>query len=193
MTHTLCVSKTALLSLLLWHSNLAVAQDEVPEVQQMSEKELTILYTKTNREIAELELKRALELNKERPLIPRLTVERLRSNLAIAQEQHRQAKSDEGKSTEGARLKHAVERVRLAKVDLLAADKLKEINSISDFQHRRIALKYDLAQLNLALMQHPKGYVTLVDNMQRQIDRLGEDYLALEQRIAKLEGSLLDR
>jgi len=132
-------------------------------------------------------------MNKKRPLIPNLTVERLRSNLAIAKEQYRRAQGDEQVGPEKVHLRHAQERVRLARADLVAAKKLLEKNSISDWEYRRLNLNYDLARLNLALLQHPKGYMTLMDSMQRQLDRLGDEYLALEQRIAKLEGSQLNR
>ena len=163
----------------------AEQSDEVFE--NLTDRELTILYTKTNLSLAELELKRALELNLGRHIIPPLTIERLRSNLAVAKEQYRQASAESGHASENVRLRHASERVRIAKVDLAAAEKLKDKGAVSEFELRRLQLKFDLARLNLALMQHPQGYLTLVDNMQRQIDRLGDEFLAMEQRIEKLE------
>lgn len=169
-------------------------EDSAEQASESVEQELSILYTKTNLSIAELELQRALELNKDsQEVIPKLTIERLRSNLTVAQEQYRQAKLASSEGPQLVRLRHAEERARLARVDWETAKKMQEKNAISDWEFKRLKLKYDLATLNLALLKHPKGYATLVDNMQNQIDRLGEDFILLEQRVAKLEGSQLSR
>ena len=163
-----------------------VPADDKP---QLSEHELAVLYTQTNLSMAELELQRALELNKgEVKVIPRLAVERLRSNLAVAKEQYRQATLESSEGPKKVRLRHAQEKVRLAKVDLEAGLQLKELKALSEWEEKRLRLKYDLAKLNLALMQHPEGYGTLLDSMQRQLDRFGEEILTLDQRLTKLEG-----
>ncbi len=170
-------------------------EEETPEVStRLSERALNVLYTKTNLSLAELELQRALELNSGNyKVVPRLTIERLRSNLAIAKEQYEQAKLDSGEGPEKVRIKHARERLRIAEIDMQAADELSQKNSISEWEYKRVELKLDLAKLNLALMQHPTGYMTLMDGMQRQIDRLGVEILAIDQRLSKLEGSELTR
>jgi hypothetical protein len=168
------------------------AQEDAAAVDatQLSEHELTVLYTKTNLSIAELELQQALELNQgDRKIVPRLTVERLRSNLAVAKEQYRQAMLESSDGPERVRLRHAQEKVRVAKADLEVAQKLKEQKALGSWEEQRLELQYDLARLHLALLQHPGGYRTLLDGMQRQLDRYGEEILALEQRITKLESN----
>ena len=39
-------------------------------------------------------------------------------------------------------------------------------------------------------MKNPANYVTIMDNMQRQIDRLGDEVLTLDQRLTRLEANL---
>ena len=58
---------------------------------------------------------------------------------------------------------------------------------VNDLELRRLALKYRLAQLNVQLLENPANFVTLMDSMQRQIDRLGDEILTLDQRITRLE------
>ncbi|MCR9292871.1 MAG: hypothetical protein NXI32_09140 [bacterium] len=212
MTHSKSSFLAAVLFLALLSSGFLIAQESATQEaateetateetsvvsaddeSQMSEKELNLLYRRANLRIAELELERALEMNEQRPVVPRLTVERLKSNLLLAKEQYRLAQSDTAEASQYGRLRHAMERVRLAKVDLEAAEELKERKAISDWEYRRIGLKHELAELNLALLRHPRGYMTVLDHLQSQVDQLADEYLALEQRLAKLEGSLLSR
>ena len=44
--------------------------------------------------------------------------------------------------------------------------------------------------LNVKLMENPENYLTLMDGMQRQIDRLGDEVLSLDQRLTRLESRL---
>lgn len=172
-----------------------IHEDEAQDPSsRLSERALNVLFTKTNLRLAELELGRALGLNSGNfRVVPRLTIERLRSNLAIANEQFEQAKLDTSEGHEKVRLRHVREKLRIARIDMDAANQLKELSSISDMEYKRVELKLDLAKLNLALLQHPTGYMTLVDGLQRQVDRLGVEILALDQRVSKLEGSELTR
>jgi hypothetical protein len=52
---------------------------------------------------------------------------------------------------------------------------------------KRLKLTYELAQLDLALRKNPENYVTLIEAMQAQIGRQGQEMLALDLRITALE------
>ncbi len=183
----LCVS-----SLLLCLPS-AAGQDPNAVNDQDEHRQLVLQYTKTNLELAELELEKALTLNERSPVIPKLAVERLRSNLEVAKEQYRQAQAETTEGAEKVRLRHAEEQLRLAEIDLQAGKTLAAQASISDLELRRLKLKHQLAQLNLAMLSHPTGYLTLFDSMQRQLERFGNEILSLDQRVSKLEASRLNR
>ena len=153
---------------------------------ELSHRKLAIRYAKTKLDVADVDLQRAMIMN-ERNIIPKLTLERIRSSHAIANEQHRQAISG---STDGAvkvRMRHAEERVRLAKLSLVAGEELNRSGSITGLELRRLQLNHELAKLNLMLMREPENVATQMEYMQRQIDRLGEDILSMDERISKLE------
>ncbi len=139
-------------------------------------------------ELADSELQIAVEMNRQSPgVIPRFTVERLRSNLAVAKQQFEEATLASVGGLERVRLRHAEEKIRLARIDLESGRKKQDGDVISRLEWRRLQLKYDLAKLNLSLIKNPENFVTLLHHLEGQVNRMGEEILALEQRISKLE------
>ncbi len=168
-------------------SRTLFGQNDLEEASQMTQRELAILHSKVKLDLAEVELQKAKEMNAGAETIPRLVVERLKSDLAIAQEHFRQALQESTGGPEQVRMRHAEEKVRLAKMDFEAAQKLRQTDTISDLELKRLKLSHDLAKLNVAMLKNPRTFVTLMDSMQRQLDRFGEEILSLDLRITKLE------
>jgi hypothetical protein len=150
-----------------------------------------VLYAKAKMNLAEVELEQVEAVSaKDNGIIPRFVLERLRSNLAVAREQFNEASLASSDGPERVRLRHAEEKIRLAKLELEAGEKLKSEGQISKLQLKRLELKYDVAKLNLSLIKHPETFVTLLHHVQGKVDRLGEELITLDQRISKLEESI---
>ena len=150
--------------------------------------ELLVEHAKTNMQLAEVELQYALEEHRKSPgVIPKLTIERLRSNLAVAKEQYTETTLASIGGPERVRLRHAEEKVRLAKLALQKGQQMKKSGGINQLELRRLELKHDLAKLNVALINHPEKFVTLLYHLEAKLNHLGEEILALDQRITNLE------
>jgi hypothetical protein len=165
-------------------------QDKVPpqELNALSPRELVILYSKTRMDLAQVEFDWARERSENGQLVmSKAKLERRQSELAVTKEQFNQAVTASSGGLEKVRLCHAEEKVRLAKLDFEAAKKLRANNTLSEYGLERLRLKYELAQLDLALRKNPDNYVTLIEAMQAQIDRQGQEMLALDLRLAALE------
>ena len=165
-------------------------QDKKPvqEADSLSPRELVINYAKTRMDLAQVEFDWANELSQSGTLpLAKTKLERRRSELAVAKEQFNQALTASSGGLERVRLCHAEEKVRLSKFDFEAAKKLRAKGELSDYGLDRLNLKYQLAQLGLALRKNPENYVTLMEAMQAQIDQMGQEMLALDLRITALE------
>ncbi len=156
------------------------------ELDSMPARELVILYSKTKMDLAQVEFDWANE-QVAAGVITKPKLERQRSELAISKEQFNQAILASSGGLEKVRLCNAEEKVRLAKLNYENAIKLRAKQSLSEFGLKRHELKYKLARLNLALLKNPENYVTLIEALQAQIDQLGQETLALDLRITKLE------
>jgi hypothetical protein len=119
--------------------------------------------------------------------VSKFRIARLQTDLNVAKEQYKQAVLASSGGTEKVRICHAEEKVRLARLDLESARKLDEEGAIRPFAVKRAELKFELAELNLALLKNPQYYVTLIEAMQAQIDRHSEELLALDLRVTRLE------
>ena len=150
--------------------------------------DLLVQYAKTNMELAKVELQQAMKINAESSnAVPRLTIERLRSNVSVAKEQLREAELASYGGLERVRLRHAEEKIRVAKVALDSARKQAKDGLVSELELTRLQLRYDLAELSLKLIKNPENFVTLLHHLEGQVNRLGEEILALDQRISKFE------
>ena len=163
-------------------------QEGSQEEDAISPRDLVILFTKTKMELAEVELEWMKA--KSEGVIPKPRIEQRRSDLIIAREQYKQAMLASSGGLEKVRLCHAEEKVRLARLDLEAGKKLMDKNALSELRLKRMELIYELAELNLAMLRNPENYVTLIEALQGQIDRLGEEMVSLDLRVTKLESNL---
>ncbi len=184
-----------------------LAQDTAAVQEQKSTYDLRLEYARLNLQLAETELQWAQQFNKEvaesipasltddeRQIIVTMkqisetAMERLRSNVEIAEVQFSHATTPSTGSPEEIRKRYAAEKIDLAKFqyDFLAARKSRG-EAVNDLELSRSELKYKLAQLELELLDNPENVLTLVDSLQRQIDRLAEEIMAQDQRIGAME------
>ena len=173
--------------LLLLNASTCLGQETNDEFEQLSQYELMIQYTKLNRDLADIELQRALGRNEKLVTVSRLTIERLRSSLAVAEEQYKQANLASTGGPEAVRLRHAEEKVKIAKMELEAGQRLSSTGNIHRLDLQRLRLRYDLAQLRVVMLKNPDNFVTLMDSMDRRMDRLSDEILSLDQRLTALE------
>jgi hypothetical protein len=185
----------------------AIAQEDSPQTEKKSPRELRLEYAKANLELEENELRLAEQWNarvaetlptgaskSEQELllkmrqIPSAIMERLKSNVAIAREQLQQAMSPSTGATEKIRQRYAEEKVRLAEVNLAAmrADKARGL-PVDPLELRRLELRHRLAKLKLELLSNPESVMEILDSLQRQIDRQTEQLMNHDQRITALE------
>ena len=167
-----------------------VDREQEQDARQISSRDLVIEYAKTKMDLAQVELDWGNQ--KSAGMIPKRRMERRRTDLAVAKELYEQAILASSGGLEKVRLCHAEEKVRLAQLELAAALKLKNkgSQSVSEFSIRRLQLRFQLAEIKLKLLRNPETYVTLMEAMQGQIDQLGQEQLALDLRITKLETNL---
>ena len=171
-------------------ARIGVAQDVSQSDQKPTPHELMVHYAKTNLELAKVELKQAELMNQDGLAhVPTMAIERFRSNLAIAEEQNKQASLASTGGPEQVRLRHAEERVRMAKLAFERGTGLRKKGSISELDLKVRKLKHELALLRLAMLKNPRSFVTLMDSMERRLDRFGEEILTLDLRIARLESN----
>ncbi|WP_182868264.1 hypothetical protein [Stieleria mannarensis] len=138
--------------------------------------------------LAEAELLSVLEVNKEAPgTIAKLAVERLRSDAEIAKQQFREAEMATVGGSERVRLRHAQERIRLARINLVNGRELHDKGRLSDLELERLKLKHELAGLSLVLLKNPQYFATMLQSLEAKVDRMGEEILSLDQRISRLE------
>ncbi len=128
-------------ALVLWGLSLFTPQPAAQEIDsgevQPSTRDLNIECAQANLQLARVELQLAQEFNREMAelvksvihednslrllaskQLPPATIERLKSNVAVAQEQLRQAELDSQGGVEPVLLRYAEEKLRLAKVGL---------------------------------------------------------------------------
>lgn len=164
------------------------AAQEATQIDRSTRYQLMVEYASTNLRLAEVELEYALEENaKNAGMIPRITIERLRSNLSLARKQFEEATAASTGGLERIQLRHAEERIRLSKLDLQNGQRLYDEGMVSALELQRLELKHDLAKLNLVLLKNPENFVTLLHHLESKVNRMGEEILMLDQRISKLE------
>ncbi|TWT85110.1 hypothetical protein CA13_65920 [Planctomycetes bacterium CA13] len=160
----------------------------VSDEQESSRYDLVLEHASTNMQLARVELQYALEENRKYSgNIPEMAIERLRSNLAVAKQQYEEATLASIGGPERVRLRHAEEKLRLAKLSLEQGRKKVARSSISELEWRRLELKYDLARLHLALINNPEEISSMLYRLEVKLNHLGEEILSLDQRITKLE------
>jgi hypothetical protein len=160
-------------------------QETQQETQELTPQDLVVMYAKTRMELAQAEIEWANQSSGG--VLPQRYIERRSSDLAIAKEHYKQAMLASTGGIEKIRLCYAEESVRLARLDLERATRLGQKDTIREIVIKRAQLKYKLAELKLAMLKNPENYVTFMEAMQAQIDRVEQDVLAIDSRILKLE------
>ena len=175
---------SALAVLCLLAVDVCVGQDTAQD-QQDSQYDLLVRFATAKRDLAKIELKRAVA---KKEAIPAFTVARLRSQVSVAEEHLRQTTVAATGGAEAVRRRHAEEQVRLAKMEFEAGKKLRtRTSNFSDLDLASLKLKYEVAKLKVELIDNPATYMTLMDSMEQRMDQFSEEILTLEQRIARLE------
>jgi hypothetical protein len=163
-------------------------QEQQPPADELTPYQLDVKYARTRMLLAKAELLIALETNQQVPgTVAKLAIERLRSNLAVAEEQLHEAELASVGGQDRIRLRHAEEKIRLAKMHLENGRKLQESGMISELELDRLRLKYEFAKLHLVILKRPQHFSTLLHYLESKVDRLGEEILDLDQRLSKME------
>jgi multidrug resistance efflux pump len=171
-------------------ASLCTGQESAEPAAELSRYELAVKYAETRMQLAEVELRWALDMNQSIPgAIPKIRVERLRSNLVVAKEQFNEATLASSGGPERVRLVHAEEKIRLARLDFETGERMRNQGMITALELERLRLKYELAKLNVEVLKNPDSFVTLLNYIEAKVDRMGDEILALDERISKLEPS----
>ena len=187
----------------------AAGEDDVAPDQALSNRDLEIRYAQVSLSLAKNELQQAEKYNQDlaRSIESRITlsdadksrmisarqlskstIERLKSNVAVAEEQLKQAKLASTDGAERVLLRYTAEKVRLAKVRLELAQESKLRNAeLRQMNVDRARFKYELAKLQLDMLKNPNRLNGALEALFLRTDRLSEDHVVLEQRIAALE------
>jgi hypothetical protein len=107
----------------------------------------------------------------------------------VAKEQFNEASLASTGGPERVRLVHAEEKIRLARIDLENGRRLRDEGMVTALELERLKLKYELAKLNVVILENPDSFVTLLNYIEAKVDRMGDEILSLDQRISKLEPS----
>ena len=150
--------------------------------------ELLVRYAKANMDLAEVDLQQAMKINRKSPgSVPRLTLERLQSNVAVTRKQFEEASLASANGMKQVRLEHAKEKLRLALIQLTKAQEMADEGLVEDLEMKRLSLRYEVAKLNLALIENPDNFITLLQFVESKVQRLSEEVLELDRRLSKVE------
>lgn len=197
-----------------------VGQEQEPvESQQPPLTELNKRFARLNYQLAQVELKIAQHHDAEftrriaeygllspkdranlinRRQLPSLVLERLNFNLAVAREILDHAESGSTDRAEKVKRRSAEEKIRLAELRLESegvAGKNKHVTDVEAVAHKlemdRLRIMRDLARVRADMPEHPQYLVERVDILQWQIDRLGDQFMMVDQRLEAIEERLM--
>lgn len=150
--------------------------------------ELLLQYAKANLDLAEVELQQMLQIVRKSPgAVPRMTIERLESNVAVARKQYDEASLASADRAERVRLQHAKERLRLATLELADVQRAADEGVIDELELKRVSLRYEMARLNLQIAKNPESFLTLLPYLESKVNRMSDEILELDKRLSKLE------
>ncbi|MCS7467495.1 hypothetical protein NZK35_12650 [Stieleria sp. ICT_E10.1] len=174
--------------LLVVLANPSVCQENQTAPTEPSWHDLNVKHAKTQLALAKVELLSAMEINRESPgTIAQLVIERLHSDVAIAEQRFQEAELATVGGSERIRLRNAEEKIRLAKLKFENGRKLHDNGMVNELELERLKLKYELAQLSLVLLKNPQYFTTMLQSLDAKVDRLGDEILSLDQRLSRLE------
>lgn len=139
-------------------------------------------YARKSLQLAELELAIVLEANEEIPNLhtPR-TIQRLRNNVAYAEEALRYETESDEKDLHDLHLHELEVDLKTAQTELAAATKLNQRlpGSLNDLEIKKLRATTEVARLALALARDPAVIQSREDHFQWQIDRMRSEMTRL--------------
>ena len=122
--------------------------------------------------------------------LPASVLARLRSNVQLAEKRLEMAQSPSTGDPEKIRREYLAQQVELAKLNLeMATRRRAEGVALSDLEIEKLRTELQLATLREKLADQPQDVMSVVDSLQRQLDRLGDELIHHDQRISALEQS----
>lgn len=152
--------------------------------------EVRLEYARTQLALAKVEFEEANDSNTHVPgTISLVTLNRLRGNVTAAEELVALAQEYRSGDIASTQLCYAQSKARVAELDYSLAKQQRQRSpeSITRYRLERLRLTAELTRLRLEMWQEPKHIPSLIDEMQWQIDRLGEEVLDLHRRLERLE------
>lgn len=203
--------RVSVLLVILLATQTIVAQETSTEQGEQPLQALELIHATLSYKLAAVELQLAEQFNREiedslsgvidgqtryqtlkMKLIPSTVLERLKSNIAIAQTKLELAETGSTARPKEVQLRHAQEKARLAQIRLDSAKESKTTKSsvTRELQIKRLKIVSDIAKLRLKMPERPEYLLEQVDILQWQIDKLSDQFMLLEMRISAIEDRL---
>ena len=183
-----------------------IGQEESPTLRELSTQhaELNLQLAKIDLQMAELfneETSKALpglvdktirEQIIKTKMIPTSWLERLKSNIAIAEATLNHAKSGTTGRPKSVQKLYQKEKARVAKLRLQEIQDREPRKSglARELEIERLRLISEIAKLQIEMPDQPEYLIERVDVLQWQIDKLGDEFRSLEQRLVTIEDRL---
>ena len=192
MTRTVCFASLFVVAVLCALPRAQRAYSQSAEPPPNKSDNLAADYAQACLELAEIEVKRAESMNRRVPnIVPHLRLEGLKRNVQLAQHQLRVAESYNNDVTNLVQLafceataKDALERYRIAE-----RARNQDPKAVSAFELESLRLKAKTTNLRYRMWKERSYVPSMVDQMQWQINRLTEQIVELNDRIAALESA----
>jgi hypothetical protein len=158
----------------------------VAAAQAESPADLQVRYALARLRLAELDLERALAANRETAgAIGERELERLRTHIEVMQKRLEIARAQPRTASRQAMVAAAEAACVNARGDLDAALRAKgrQDRSVSDLTIHRLRAKLELSEIRLELCQNPEYELSLLDEMQWNIDQLTDEVIDLRHQV----------
>lgn len=158
----------------------------VATAQVESPADLQVRYALARLRLAELDLERALAANRETAgAIGERELERLRTHIEVMQKRLEIARAQPRTASRQEMVAAAEAACVNARGDLDAALRAKgrQDRSVSDLTIHRLRAKLELSEIRLKLCQNPEYELSLLDEMQWNIDQLTDQVIDLRHQV----------
>jgi hypothetical protein len=183
----LTVCGLVLLALIFIGHGKSQTQDQVLPDQTV-QIDLNVSYAQACVRLAEAELQMSQEMNvMAANTVPKMRIDWLQANLEFARKQLEVAQEYQHGATMPLQRVHAEKTAALAERELAEAIFVHNNSPgrISELNVKRLRAKADIAELRLRMWRSDKYVHSLIDQMQWQIDRLTEQIIELNHRVAR--------
>lgn len=154
-------------------------------------EDLQIRYAMARLRLAELDLERAVRANHEaKGAIGERELDRLRSHIRVMEQRLAIARAQPRTAARQAILAAAEAARDNAQGDLEAAERSngRTPGSVSELNLERLRAKVDLAEIRLELCRNPEYELSLLDEMQWNIDQLTDEVIDLRHQVEAAGG-----